>query len=91
MRDKSILAAKKKAVMARARKDFKTDTCVSCPACSCEIRLPSALRLPEQFSVLCPNCGQRKHYGPAEVHDRKEDAEATFPRIQFGRMKIFAN
>ena len=88
VRDRSILAAKKKTVVATSWKDFKTDTCVSCPACSCEIRLPSALRLPGQFSVLCPNCGQRKNYGSAEVHDRK-DAEATdtFRRIQFGGRK----
>jgi hypothetical protein len=81
---------KKKAIVARARKDFKTDTCVSCPACSCEIRLPSALPLPGQFSVPCPNCGQRRNYESAQVHDRK-DAEATHTRrrIQFGRKKIY--
>jgi CxxC motif-containing protein len=72
--------------VATSRKILKVDTCVSCPMCSCEIPLHSALRLPREFSVRCQNCGQRKIYGSAEVHDRKEDAKVThiFREIQFG-------
>jgi hypothetical protein len=63
----------------------KIDACVSCPMCSSEIPLPSGLRLPRQFSVRCPNCGQRKIHDLAEVHNRKDDAATqAFAEIQFG-------
>jgi len=64
----------------------KTDTCVSCPTCSCEIPVLNTIGLPREFSVLCPNCGGRKFYQLAQTHDRREDAEATqiSGRIQFG-------
>jgi predicted RNA-binding Zn-ribbon protein involved in translation (DUF1610 family) len=45
--------------------------------CSREIALVGELRLPEEFSVLCPNCGRRKVYRSAAVHDQTQDAEAT--------------
>jgi len=39
----------------------------------------------DSFSVPRPNCGQRKIYGLAEVHNRKENAATdTFPEIEFG-------
>ena len=65
-------------------------SCVSCPTCSCEIPVHSALRLPREFSVKCPNCGWRKEYQSAELHDARRDAEATreFPRIQFGKKNV---
>ena len=73
--------------MAASRKIIvKTDTCVSCPTCSCEIPVLNTIALPREFSVLCPNCGGRNFYQLAQTHDRKEDAEATqiSARIQFG-------
>jgi predicted nucleic acid-binding Zn-ribbon protein len=42
--------------------------------------------LPREFSALCPNCGGRKFYLSAEIHDRKR-TEETAPhsaRIEFG-------
>ena len=65
-------------------------SCVSCPTCSCEIPVQAALRMPREFSVLCPNCGRRREYQSAELHDAKRDAEPTreFPRIQFGRKNV---
>jgi hypothetical protein len=78
------------------RKKVTTDaivscvSCVSCPTCSCEIPVHSALRMPREFSVQCPNCGWRREYQPADLHDAKRDAEPTreFPRIQFGKKNI---
>jgi hypothetical protein len=59
--------------------------CVSCSACFFEIPLVNALRLPGEFSVPCPNCGQRKVYRSAEAHDPKSGTEATktFGRVHF--------
>jgi hypothetical protein len=61
--------------------------CVSCPTCSYEIPVQSTLRIPREFSVLCPNCGWRREYQPADLHDARRDAGATreFPRNQFGK------
>jgi hypothetical protein len=65
-------------------------SCVSCPTCSGEIPVQAALRMPREFSVLCPNCGRRREYQSAELHDAKQDAEPIreFPRIQFGRKNV---
>jgi hypothetical protein len=75
------------------RKIVKPDaivSCVSCPTCSCEIPVHSVLRMPREFSVLCPNCGWRREYQPADLHDARRDAEVTreFPRIQFGKKNV---
>jgi hypothetical protein len=75
------------------RKIVKLDAgvgCVSCPTCACEIPVQGALRLPREFSVKCPNCGWRKEYQSAELHDamREADSPREFPRIQFGRKNV---
>ena len=79
--------------MAIFRKIVKTDavlSCVRCPTCSSEISVHSALRLPREFSVKCPNCGWRSEYQPAELHEAKRDPEPPreFPRIQFGKKNV---
>jgi hypothetical protein len=79
--------------MAVLRKTVKLDagmSCVSCPTCACEIAVQSALRLPREFSVKCPNCGWRREYQSAELHDAKPKAEPPreFPRIQFGNKNV---
>ena len=65
-------------------------SCVSCPTCSCEIPVQAALRMPREFSVPCPNCGWRREYRSADLHDAKHDAEPTreFSKIQFGRKNV---
>ena len=65
-------------------------SCVSCPTCSCEIPVQAALRMPRAFSVLCPNCGRRREYQSAELHDAKQNAERIreFSKIQFGRKNV---
>jgi len=69
------------------RKIIKDSTWVSCPGCSCEIPVQNAARLPREFSVPCPNCGERKVYGPADVQERKAEVETAdaFKPVQFGR------
>jgi hypothetical protein len=64
--------------------------CVSCPTCSYEIPVQSTLRMPREFSVLCPNCGWRREYQPADLHDAGRGAEPTrqFPGIQFGTKNV---
>jgi hypothetical protein len=61
--------------------------CVSCPACAFEIPVVDTKRLPKEFSLLCPNCGQRGVYVSAEVHAPKVAADATRAsrKIQFGK------
>jgi DNA-directed RNA polymerase subunit M/transcription elongation factor TFIIS len=61
--------------------------CVNCPACAFEIPLADTKRLPREFSLLCPGCGQREVYYLAQIHEPEEDAEAIrAPRkIQFGK------
>ncbi|MGH8637851.1 MAG: hypothetical protein ACREUZ_12030 [Burkholderiales bacterium] len=63
------------------------DFCVRCPACSFEIRLAGGLRLPPEFSVLCPGCGRRKVYRSAETYESLPDARvaATPRRTGFGK------
>jgi predicted RNA-binding Zn-ribbon protein involved in translation (DUF1610 family) len=51
------------------RKDAKTSTYVTCPACATEIRLACTARPPGEFSVACPNCGQRTIHQATEAHD----------------------
>jgi DNA-directed RNA polymerase subunit RPC12/RpoP len=63
--------------VATSRKMSEADTCVNCAMCSREIPLHGAHRLRGEFSVSCPNCGQRKFYGSADVHDRKEARETN--------------
>ena len=72
------------------KKIIKADTCVTCPTCTREITVLSAARLPRVFSVLCPNCGWRKEYQLAQLHDAKEAAETapTIRRIQFGKKNM---
>jgi hypothetical protein len=52
--------------------------------------MQNALRLPREFSVLCPNCGWREEYQPAAVHDARHDGESTheFQKIQFGKKNV---
>ena len=76
--------------MATSRKVPQTDTCVRCPTCSWEIPLRGALRLPQEYSVPCPNCGRRNIYQSAEAHVPRLDAEGTKTSgriIQFGTKK----
>jgi uncharacterized Zn finger protein (UPF0148 family) len=63
-----------------------TDGCVNCPTCGHEISVFKTTSLPREFSVLCSNCGGRKVYLTAEIHDRKPATETGQPsaRIQFG-------
>ena len=65
-------------------------SCVKCPTCSYEIRVHSAVRLPREFSVKCPNCGWRREYQSAELHDAKRDGELPreSPSIQFGKKNV---
>jgi hypothetical protein len=79
--------------VAVARKFVEPDpsvSCVSCPTCSCEIPMLNAMRLPREFSVLCPNCGWRDEYQLVAVHDARQDGESTheFRRIQFGKKNV---
>jgi predicted RNA-binding Zn-ribbon protein involved in translation (DUF1610 family) len=64
--------------MATSWKDTepKSSSWVSCPACSCDIALVDTRGLTGEFSVPCPNCGQRKVYRTADVHDSKPGAQA---------------
>ena len=62
--------------MAIFQRDSRNRSCVSCPTCSYEIPVASAPPLRGEFSVPCPNCGQRKMYRPAEVRDPRQDAQA---------------
>jgi plasmid rolling circle replication initiator protein Rep len=52
--------------------------------------MQSGLRMPREFSVLCPNCGWRREYHPADLHDARPEAELLreFPRIQFGKKNV---
>jgi hypothetical protein len=67
---------RRKAIVATARNESRTETCVSCPTCFCEIPLVGT-RLPAEFSVPCPKCGRRNVYHSADAHDSKGDAEAA--------------
>lgn len=76
--------------MAVLRKTVTADaivSCVSCPTCSCEIPVLGARRLPREFSVPCLDCGWRKEYQLADLHDVKLDIKPTHEsqRIQFGK------
>jgi hypothetical protein len=64
-----------------------TGGCVSCPACNYEISVLKTPTLPREFSALCPNCGARKFYLSAEIHDRTQTKEAVrlSTKIGFGR------
>jgi len=73
--------------VASARKiTVKSESGVTCPTCSFEIPVENTKGLPRNFSVLCPNCGGRKSYLLAQVHDHKQDAETAqmSSRPQFG-------
>jgi hypothetical protein len=50
----------------------------------------SGLRMPREFSVKCPNCGGRREYQSAELHDARPEAglPREFQGIQFGRKNI---
>jgi uncharacterized Zn finger protein (UPF0148 family) len=75
--------------VATIRNEPKIGAFVSCPACSCEIPLEGAPRLPAEFSVPCPSCGRRTVYQSADAHDSKKAAEATntFGRARFPAKK----
>ena len=62
-------------------------SCVTCPTCSGEIPVQIALRLPREFSVKCPNCGWRREYQSAGLHDAKPGAESRreFPEFNLAR------
>jgi predicted RNA-binding Zn-ribbon protein involved in translation (DUF1610 family) len=70
------------------REQNKIDrACVSCPTCAFEIPVTDTKRLPIEFSLLCPNCGQRALYRSAGVHAPKPAAGAARAslKIQFGK------
>ena len=75
--------------MGISRKTLQADTAVRCPTCSFEIAIQGRLRLPQEFSVLCPNCGRRRGYHLADLQDPQLDSTAThiFERVQFGKKK----
>jgi predicted RNA-binding Zn-ribbon protein involved in translation (DUF1610 family) len=74
------LQGRKKAIVANFRYDAKPTpkmgACVSCPACSREIPLADS-RLPAEFSVPCPRCGQRKIYRSSDAHEPREGMETA--------------
>ncbi len=71
------------------QKEPKSGTCVSCPRCSYEIPLENILRLPNDFSVLCPSCGHRSVYLSAQTHDptQYEGAVRTTVGTEFSTRK----
>lgn len=75
--------------MVTALDDPSLSACVICPTCSFEIPLASGKRLPDEFSMLCPNCGQRKFYRSADLHALAPDIEAVHAvrRIPFSTGK----
>jgi transcription elongation factor Elf1 len=75
--------------MAISRKDPSARTYVNCPTCAREILVVTTLRLPGEFSVLCPNCGERQVYQSVDAHGTKQDPGGikTSRRIQFGKKK----
>ena len=74
-----------------ARESQRSDgRCVTCPACSCEIAVVGTLRLPREFSVLCPNCGHRNVHLADAAHDPRPGVETTRPaHIKFGKKAAF--
>jgi|HubBroStandDraft_5_1064220.scaffolds.fasta_scaffold21681_4 predicted RNA-binding Zn-ribbon protein involved in translation (DUF1610 family) len=64
-----------------------TDGCVTCPTCGREISVLKTATLPREFSVPCPNCGARKLYLSAGIHDRTQTEETVKPRTktEFGK------
>lgn len=63
----------------------KTETCVSCPTCSWEIPMLDTQGLRREFSVRCPNCGGRKVYQLAQIHDQTQEVATPISRrIEFG-------
>jgi DNA-directed RNA polymerase subunit RPC12/RpoP len=75
--------------VATSRKAPKADSSVRCPICSFDIAILGGLRLPQEFSLLCPKCGWRRVYHLADLRDPQLDVTAThiFERIQFGKKK----
>jgi hypothetical protein len=70
------------------RTDSKPDSCVTCAACSYEIRIANTARPPGEFSLQCPNCRQRKVYQLLQAHDQPDAATAhASARIQFSTGK----
>jgi len=77
--------------MAVLRKNPNLDTWVNCPSCLREIAVSTTSRLPAEFSVVCPNCGQRKVHRAADVHEREQGsqtAETSDETGQFGQGKL---
>jgi len=60
-------------------KEARVDTYVTCPTCAYEIRLACTVRPPGEFSVLCPNCAQRKIYQSVQAHDPMPSPARTKP------------
>jgi predicted RNA-binding Zn-ribbon protein involved in translation (DUF1610 family) len=63
--------------MAASLKELDAGIYVSCPTCACEIPVAGTRRLPNEFSVPCPNCGERRVYRADDVHDLKQSAAAN--------------
>ena len=60
--------------MALARKPRPPSTNkIICHKCSHRVALATTERLPEEFTVRCPNCGRRDFYRAKEV--RSSDGE----------------
>ena len=60
--------------MSKAPKPRPTST-VICHSCSHRLALSTTERLPEEFTVRCPNCGRRDFYRSKEI--RSIDGEQT--------------
>jgi DNA-directed RNA polymerase subunit RPC12/RpoP len=56
------------------RKPRPTRT-VSCHKCSYRVALATTERLPDEFTIRCPNCGRRDFYHAKEI--RLGDGEQT--------------
>jgi hypothetical protein len=63
-----------------------SDNCVNCPTCSYEILLLNGQKPTKEFSVLCPNCGERSFHQLTGIHDHRlnPDSAKISARVPFG-------
>ena len=58
---------------------------IACHKCSHRVMLSTTERLPDEFTVRCPNCGRRDFYRPKEI--RSGDGEQTIRSEQSATKK----
>jgi len=68
--------------MSLARKPPSTRAII-CHKCSCRVPLATTDRMPDEFTVRCPNCGRRDFYQSREV--RSIEGESGFRSEQSRR------